>query len=252
MEEKLWEAYWSDRTIKNRNKLIEHFHYYAREGAGRHFARIPNFVTYGDILSAANLALLQSVERYKKNNKGKASFRTFCNFRISGAIKDYLREVDYLPRVARKFKTKKQAIELLSFSAGEEISEEAIAKQLNMNPTSYEGYNRMSKIELHSLDSMCGFGNENHEEIEIDGLADPRSESQFDNLYFDESLNYHLDLIANENISDRLNGYMRRVFTLRHKHQLMYSEIAERMGISEKYVYLLMRDLLKRIRLAAA
>ena len=81
----LWEEFCQDKNDSARLALIDHYSYLAKICA-KHFysIRTDNDIEYGDYLQSAMVGLIEAVQRYNPD-KG-ASFSTFANYRIKGAL----------------------------------------------------------------------------------------------------------------------------------------------------------------------
>lgn len=109
--------------------------------------RLPASVSFGDLVSAGNLGLVQAARRF--NARKGASFPTFARHRIRGAIVDSLRRLDPLSRRLRSFqKAAAQATETLTMTLGRLPSDAEVADYLGLAACRFE---RLSR-ELHE----CG------------------------------------------------------------------------------------------------
>lgn len=98
-----WEAYFSDRTVENRNRLVELYIPLARMIGGK-IARRGHALEYDDIVSYAYIGLIRAVERYDPSRG--ARFGTFAARHIAGAVHDGARGESWLPRTAVERKRK--------------------------------------------------------------------------------------------------------------------------------------------------
>jgi len=93
--------------------------------------RLPPSVTFGDLLSAGNLGLVEAARRFKAGTG--ASFPTFARHRIHGAIMDSLRRLDPLSRRLRSFqKAVSQASDALTAKLGRQPADTEIAARIGM------------------------------------------------------------------------------------------------------------------------
>ena len=67
--------------------------------AGRYSMRLPPDIEVDDLIQVGMIGLLESVDRY--NPDKEASFKTFAEYRIRGAMLDELRSRDWIPRSVR-------------------------------------------------------------------------------------------------------------------------------------------------------
>lgn len=61
-----------------------------------------------DLISVGNLGLIDAVDRFDPLRNLK--LRTFAEHRIRGAMLDYLRQLDPLPRAVRQFQKRREAL----------------------------------------------------------------------------------------------------------------------------------------------
>jgi len=88
--DELWRSYDENKTIENRNKLIEHYLYLLYKPVKNLYPVCRNTQEMSDIFQSAVIGLIESVEYYSKEKN--ASFKTFSRLRIYGSIIDYLRK----------------------------------------------------------------------------------------------------------------------------------------------------------------
>jgi len=98
----LWKMYRENKTIENRNKLVEHYLYLLYKPVKNIYPICRNTQEMSDIFQSAVIGLIEAVEYYSKDKN--ASFKTFSRWRIHGSIIDYLRKSNMisLPYKIRK------------------------------------------------------------------------------------------------------------------------------------------------------
>ena len=85
LESKLWESYRQDNSTASRLQLVDHYSYLAKVNAVHYFRlRSEDDVEFNDYLQYAMVGLLEAIQRY--NPEKGASFSTFANYRIKGAL----------------------------------------------------------------------------------------------------------------------------------------------------------------------
>jgi RNA polymerase sigma factor for flagellar operon FliA len=99
---KLWENYDNNRTVENRNKLIEHYLYLLYKPVKDIYPVCRSSQEESDIFQSAVIGLIEAVEIYSKEKN--TQFKTFSRWRIHGSIIDYLRKSSLinLPYKVRK------------------------------------------------------------------------------------------------------------------------------------------------------
>jgi RNA polymerase sigma factor for flagellar operon FliA len=84
-EGEFWKKVRQDKNAPESSELIEHYTYLAKKSAVHYYRmRTSDDIEFNDYLQLAMLGLVESVQRYDPD-KG-ASFSTFANYRIKGAL----------------------------------------------------------------------------------------------------------------------------------------------------------------------
>ncbi|MDQ2694810.1 MAG: sigma-70 family RNA polymerase sigma factor, partial [Pseudomonadota bacterium] len=95
-------------------------------------ARLPDSVQADDLIQAGMLGLLEATRRYDPAQG--ASFTTFAERRIRGAMLDEIRKGDWVPRsVHRKAREVAAAIRVAETAAGGEARSQDIARVLGIS-----------------------------------------------------------------------------------------------------------------------
>ncbi|WP_445157850.1 RNA polymerase sigma factor FliA [Halomonas sp. E14] len=98
--------------------------------------RLPANVELDDLIQAGTVGLLEAMGRYDASQG--ATFATFANQRIRGAMLDELRGRDWLPRsVRRNARTLDEAVRRLEQRLGRAAEEHEIAHELDMELETY-------------------------------------------------------------------------------------------------------------------
>lgn len=108
--------------------------------AGRLHRRCPQ-VELDDLISAGTIGLIHATDRYDES-KG-CLLKTLAEHRIRGAMLDYLRQTDPLPRNVRRFQKQRDALVAEMTAAGEAPSHARIAQALGVSPRKYAALNQM-------------------------------------------------------------------------------------------------------------
>lgn len=96
----LWLQYDLDRTNTNlRRQLADCYLSVVRMITGAIASRLPGSITADELIGAGTGGLLQAIEKFELTRGVK--FTTYCVPRIRGAVLDELREIDFVPRLAR-------------------------------------------------------------------------------------------------------------------------------------------------------
>ena len=172
-------------------------------------ARLPDSVRVDDLVQAGLLGLLEAAHRYDPAQG--ASFATFVERRIRGAMLDEIRKGDWTPRsVHRKAREVAAAIRAVENAKGGEARDSDIAAQLGLSLADY--HKTLTDLRGQKLLSIEALGPEEKEGVErlasldpepaerlqqeqlIKGLAAaiaelPERERLVLSLYYDEGLN---------------------------------------------------------------
>ena len=84
---------------KNQNKIIIEFTPLIKYLAGKMVSRCNYGIELNEMVSYGVLGLIDAIEKYDASRNNK--FKTYAEFRIRGAMLDYLRDQDFTPRSVR-------------------------------------------------------------------------------------------------------------------------------------------------------
>jgi RNA polymerase sigma factor for flagellar operon FliA len=85
----LWEQFQRSGSEDLRNQLVEHYLPVVRYTAERMRANLPQSVELDDMMSAGIFGLFDAIKSFDLARKVK--FKTYCSWRVRGAILDSLR-----------------------------------------------------------------------------------------------------------------------------------------------------------------
>ena len=184
------------------------------------------YIKFGDVDDVVNegvIALMEAIESYDPD-KG-AKFETYATLKIRGAIIDYIRRQDWIPRSVRKF-----------------------ARDLdNANSLLYNQYNRMpTTAELSEYLEMS-------EDKLLRSMAEAATTVtlSFEELLYEDNFESHPASVGESTESgvmrdelrkgiadaiDSLKEKEKQVITLYYFKSMKYSDIAKALGISESRV----------------
>jgi RNA polymerase sigma factor for flagellar operon FliA len=92
-------------------------------------------VELDDLISAGTIGLIQAVDRFDPNRNRK--LKTLAEHRIRGAMLDYLRHIDPLPRSVRRFQKQRDVLIAQFSTAGEVPSDVRISQALGVSSRKY-------------------------------------------------------------------------------------------------------------------
>ncbi|MBO6793878.1 MAG: FliA/WhiG family RNA polymerase sigma factor [Balneolaceae bacterium] len=192
-----------------------------------------------DLESAAITGLLQAMDSYDCSRN--IQFNTFAYYRIRGAIVDYLRSIDQLPRKQRKtYGEVQKVIEQLSQILGREPSDQEIADELDMD---IHAYNKLlSNVQQRNLLSLDGPAYDKDSSSYYDTQIDPNSEVPDNNLEKKERTEAIMKKIGDLKERDRL------ILMLYYYEDMTMSEIALLLELTEARISQIVGKLLLQLR----
>jgi RNA polymerase sigma factor for flagellar operon FliA len=121
-------------TASYREELILWHMPQVRLLARRLHRRCPQ-VELDDLISTGTIGLIRAIDRFDPNRNLK--LKTLAEHRIRGAMLDYLRQIDPLPRSVRRFQKQRDLLIAQFSTAGEVPSEARIAQALGVSSRKY-------------------------------------------------------------------------------------------------------------------
>ena len=196
-------------------------------------SRLPPNVQVDDLIQAGMIGLLEASSRFDPGCG--ASFRTFAELRIRGAMLDELRRGDWVPRnVHRKAREVAQAIREVEHAKGEAALDHEVADQLGISTQDYHKLlTDLSGLKLVSVEELQDAGDTMPGTIDSapDVLA---AEAEFV-----------------ERLGDAIGGLPDReqlVLSLYYDEDLNLREIGSVLGVSESRVCQIRSQALLRLR----
>lgn len=119
--------------LKQREKekrILAHAHL-VDQVAQRVKSRIPDHIEYDELRSVGFIGLMEAIERYDDDKN--VPFRVYAEIRVNGAMLDFLRKEDWMPRNLRQQVKEIQRAEHSLSCQGEERSDGNIAKVLRLS-----------------------------------------------------------------------------------------------------------------------
>lgn len=139
--DELWAKFLRTRRRMYKDTLVERYVPLVRSIAEQLSARLPRTVDQDDLMGAGVFGLFKAVENFDPERNAK--FETYCRLRVRGAMIDFLRQQDWIPREAR--------------NRGHRLHEQidALEEKLGRRPTDLELARRL-KMDLASLRTALG------------------------------------------------------------------------------------------------
>ncbi len=213
-----------------------------RHHAEQLLRRTPASVELEDLVQAGVVGLLDAASRYDPE-KG-VPFGAFASFRVRGAMTDFLRSMDWMPRALRDAaKDVQEAMRALEQKLGRPASEEEIAAYLGVSIEEYR--ERLTSVRAMSVVSFDDLPVRNEEGDLLDVLetiaGDPHDEPerQIALAEFTEALARAIEALpARERV----------LLTLYYFEELSMKEVALILGVTESRVSQLHAQMVLRLR----
>jgi len=239
--EDAWRRFKEGKDAKARAQIIDNYSHLVRITARRIVTSLPPNLERDDLHMAGSMGLIKAVDQIDPSRQVK--FETYAIALIRGAILDYLREEDWVPRSVRE-RTKKLsgAVSQLEVELGAPATEQQVADRLGI---STDELARMAadtrRTTVLSLDGAFGNG-------------DSGESAHLGDLIADDSASPAADVEMRERmralgaVTERLPERERLVITLYYYEGLTFKEIGRVLGISESRVYQLHTQAVRRMR----
>ena len=216
-------------TIGKHNEIIEKHLHLAATLAKRWSDRQNPRVSVDDLIGPANLGLVKAANDYDAAKSD--SFPNYARLRISGEIKDYLRENDHLSRLDREIVREYESLEGTLEERAEKmgLSDEQIAHlmtipdkihnevQTNLRGNLHQEFGTVPEYENRSLDSVA--------------ISEDSGYDEFENVV--------------DTCCKLLSTKTAHCFRLRHLNGKGYQEISEELGISKTCVFTRLKNAYK-------
>jgi RNA polymerase sigma factor for flagellar operon FliA len=237
--EEVWREYQATRSDEVRNFLVEKYLHLVRYNAERIYARLPDEVDIEDLMSVGLFGLMDAIDKFDPLREVK--FETFCAQRISGAILDELRSMDWVPRLVRHRSSKvEQARQQIEKETGRKATEDEIAGRLNIDSEEFQKFRRDSKaVVVTSIDRKCYPSDGSRDLREIDVIRDPAQSSPV-------KLLQRRDL--RELITKGLSRAERLIVILYYYEAMTMKEIGATLDLSESRVSQMHSSILARLK----
>ena len=180
------------------------------------------YVKFGDVEDVVNegvIALMDAIESYSPDRGAK--FETYASIKIRGAIIDFLRKQDWIPRNVRKFaKALDKANSMLYNLNGRAPTNSELAEKMGMDE------DKMLKM---MAECSCTITLSFEELLYEDNIDEPSiKDSGLDR----ELLHNEMRKVVADAVNE-LAEKERQVITLYYFKNLKYSDIAKALGVSE-------------------
>lgn len=217
-DDELWMQYHRTKDINIRNALVEKYSYLVRIIALKTRGIYQQYGSVEDAINEGMLALLDVIDKYDLSKHVK--FETFATIRIRGAIIDYVRSQDWIPRrVKQNMRDIDEAVKELSDSMMRMPTDAEISEKMDIP---LDLYNKM--VNHAHLSSIVSFEETLNEVVENRVSHEDAPE---DVLIKHEMIEYLAKCI------DTLNKNERMVIALYYKEEMRIKDIAEILKVSK-------------------
>lgn len=182
------------------------------------------YIKFGDTDDVVNegvIALMDAIESFDPS-KG-AKFETYASLKIRGAIIDFLRRQDWIPRNVRKFaRTLDKANSMLYNLNGRAPTTAELAEHLGLDE---------DKLLKQMAECSCTITLSFEELLYEDNIDEPAIDVPSDSGLLRDEMSREI-----ANAIDTLKDKERQVVTLYYYKNMKYSDIAKALGVSESRV----------------
>lgn len=241
-EQEIWIEYKKTNDVKLRDAIVEQYLPLVKYVAGKISVMLPPGVDYFDIMQEGAIGLLDAVEKFELDKNVK--FKTYATTRIHGAIIDWLRSLDILPRSLRqKAKEIEDANRILEAKLGRAATDEELAESLC---TTVEDINsvmfKVNCASVISLNDTWYSGDEKDSVTLMDTIESPESMNPDSVAERAEMTKLLAEFIGELPEKEKL------VLVLYHYEDLTLKEIGQVLNVTESRVSQLNAKAMMRLR----
>ena len=223
----LKQEYKQTGNIAVRNQLVMHYSYIAKTVASQMRGIFTNFAQQEDIVNQGILALMDCMERF---DPGKGiRFESYAFMRVRGAVIDFVRKQDWLPRRVRlTAKSMAQVHDQLCNELLREPTQQEIADRMNISmQTLSQYYSEISNSVMFSFEELLQNTNQMGDALESSMGSGAGPEGNLFREELRETLKQAIDALSERE---------RLVVTLYYYEHLKLSDIAAVMKVTEQRV----------------
>ena len=161
----LWREFKQRNSVSARNSIIEHYRYLITKTRQRIIPSVPVRILPEDLDQEGQIALVKAVDHFDPHRKVK--FESYAISMVRGAMLEYLRREDWVPRSVRtKQKLVNRAEEELALRNGpENVTDTDLAAYLELPIDAfYQLYYEANVLQVVSLEDVVG--DSEHEDLD--------------------------------------------------------------------------------------
>ncbi|MEN6307254.1 MAG: FliA/WhiG family RNA polymerase sigma factor [Anaerohalosphaeraceae bacterium] len=236
---KVWHHFFQHRDIQSRNVLLEHYLHLVKYTAERLHVRFPRFVELEDLQSAGIFGLMSALKNF--NPKENIKFETYAVLRIQGAIRDYIRKIDWVPRLVRaRAQQLHNATQKLEILLGRLPADTELADELGMDMDRFYHFQRDAiATSLVSLNTSSSDSDGDDEFTELYVISDPKCQNPFLEVYRQDFQDF---------IKKGLSRQDQFIIILYYFEQMTMKEIGDALGLSESRVCQLHSSIIAKLK----
>ncbi|MCP3904271.1 MAG: sigma-70 family RNA polymerase sigma factor [Planctomycetes bacterium] len=237
-----WRQYKATGSLAARNRLVAHLmRTHVRPIAARIHAGLPAQVDVDDLVQQGYLGLIDAMDRYELDREVR--FETFSRQRIHGAIQDYLRSIDPVPRLTRtRYKRLQRIDERFRKEHGRAPTDDELRPLLDLPEETFERF-----VSSPRPAAIVPFSS-----VSSDNRSTPGPESDAMDVFEDRHQPGPAVHVAKRDLQRWLvRGFDRRdrlIVVLYYYEQMTMLEIGRTLGISESRVSQRLDSILKCLR----
>lgn len=241
--EALWREWRERRDGASRDRLVLSYAPMVRYVASRKLRELPAHCELDDLASAGLVALLESVDRFDPR-KG-ATFEQFAWTRVSGALVDELRRLDWATRSVRRTGRRIERGRSAYYARhGTMPTDEQLAAELGLTPAELRtSLEEIERADVSSLNAPVQ-GGEDASAAELgETVVAPAGEHE------PEATTLGVERSAAMRAAvERLSERERHVLALVHVHELPGAEIGRMLGVSESRVSQILAGVRRKLK----
>lgn len=237
--QQLAERHAKNSTTRNREAVVRAAVPFVRSLVGRINVPYHPLASKEDLENVGMLGLLQALDSYDPERK--TPFVSYAYGRVRGAVVDYLRSIDVLPRERRRrLAQAQQAIETLRQKIGAEPNDQDVAEYLDIPLLDY--HKLLSDAQRrYALSLHAPVGNEN-DQVVLETLPNYDAMAAFEKIDR-ASLHAYIATLIRE-----LPEREQNILALYYYENLRLREIAQLMSLTEARISQILSKILLNLR----
>jgi RNA polymerase sigma factor for flagellar operon FliA len=241
--ESLWRAWVEDGDERARGQLTLSYTPMVTFIASRKVRELPAHCDLDDLVSAGLIGLLEAIDRFDPSRG--VTFEQYAWTRISGAVLDELRRLDWAPRSLRRSGRQiTAAATAIGSRSGSPAADDEIAHELGVGAADVKAIREeLAMTEVQSLNVQMAKGDDEGLVELVDLVeAGPGEHDPVSTLLARARADSLRGAMAS------LNDRERRVLALVHVHEASGGQISSLLGVSESRVSQIMSAARKKLR----